>query len=97
MVYLGAYEGCGCGFGKGGEQGRQSLDSLCTFLEEQLETVAELELYGCWLGDEEEPPEERREVTPEQLVESFDFCVFYRVRRAAEEADAPVAGVEGAQ
>lgn len=85
VMYLGAYEGCGCGFGKAGGQGRLSLDSLRTFLKEQLETVTELELYGCWIGDETEPPEERLEVTPDQVVESLDWNVFYRVRGAAEQ------------
>ena len=84
VMYLGAYEGCACGFGKHGERGRLSLDSLRMFLKEQLERVEELELYGCWIGDETEPPEERLEVTPDHFGQSFDFYVFYRVRKAAE-------------
>jgi len=99
VMYLGAHTGCSCGFafGQPGSEagqdieqeqlGRESVASLREFLHSQLTSVAELELYSCWYGDEGTSPDARVRVTPEHFGgQAFDLPerVFYRVRGAAE-------------
>ena len=77
VVRLASHEGCAC---------KLPLGALRRFLQAQLETVRELELYHCWMGDEDEPPEQRLTVTPEELVD-VDLNVLYRIRGTAEQED----------
>ncbi len=75
VVYAGAYEGCGCGFQYweyGPEhyeptqwnQGRRSLEEFSMYLRVELANVGALELFACNEGEQAEPPEHHRTLTP---------------------------------
>jgi len=76
VYYAGAYEGCGCGFQAGEYPGYEdeeidlklkSLSGLSMYLETQIKKGADIELFGCWDGDQSEPAEHQRTVSPEIL------------------------------
>ncbi len=83
VYYVGADTGCGCGFPwstqGGGDDPEQRAAAACNiahlhvYLAACLEIDCPLELYGCWTGDEEQEPEEKREVPLSALLEP-DFC-----------------------
>jgi hypothetical protein len=72
--YAGAFTGCGCGFrsiSEGADQAttedpvaaQSDHESLARYLS-SLPTGAIIQLFGCWSGDETEPPLHRRTVSP---------------------------------
>ena len=76
VVYVGAHEGCGCGFQtakypepdpKQLARCRRSLGAFATYLADQLRRVPFIELFACWDGDQSSPPEHRRTLTPHTL------------------------------
>jgi hypothetical protein len=82
VYYAGAYEGCGCGFQAGEYPGYEdneidlkiaSLSGLADYLDAQLEKGVNIELFGCWDGDQTLPIENERTVSPE----SFRSKVFW--------------------
>jgi len=100
VYYVGAYEGCGCGFNYGRypienesdqEQyaaSRQSVQQLAAYLAQALEQAAELELFVCWDGDQGQAPHTRAVLTPADLggeVFGFEPQSFIRVRRGDDQ------------
>jgi hypothetical protein len=86
VYYVGAYEGCGCGFqyGKYPEYEdddrqlmRASLDAFSDYLVQQLRQVIVIELFACWDGDQSKTPEHNRRFTP-KTFRSEDFY-FYQM------------------
>lgn len=85
LLYVGSYEGCGCGFQLGQYPsessdpadlalGRRSLCDFATFLRDELPRAGTIELFACWDGDQGAPPEHRRTLTPSSLEgDSFFF------------------------
>jgi hypothetical protein len=78
LIYAGSYEGCGCGFQLGEyplessepdeiSQRRKSLHDVATYLRDELPRVGSLEVFACWDGDQEAPPEHHRSLTPSAL------------------------------
>jgi hypothetical protein len=83
LIYAGSYEGCGCGFQLGehpfeylepGEisQRRKSLRDFAAYLRDELPRVGSLEVFVCWEGDQESPPERHRSLTA-SVIESDSF------------------------
>ena len=97
VSYVGAWEGCGCGFGygtlpdvdEGGAhelQCRASVEALRTFLSDRLAYESDIELFACWEGDQETSIEDSLEVSTDFFGgEAFQFRerTFYRVTAAA--------------
>ncbi|MEZ4223521.1 MAG: hypothetical protein R3B13_21415 [Polyangiaceae bacterium] len=85
LMYAGSWEGCGCGFQLGEypaefqepdemSQKRRSLQGFATYLREELPRVGSIQLFACWDGDQEAPPEHRRALTPSALeTDAFFF------------------------
>lgn len=85
ICYVGAYEGCGCGFRSPyGEMGDdapetveavlQSRERLAQLLRNVLEHETHAELYVCWADDEGEDAEYQREMSVEELLDlEMDF------------------------
>jgi hypothetical protein len=85
LVYAGSYEGCGCGFQLGEypseqsdpaemAQRRKSLHDFAAYLREELPRVGALQVFACWDGDQEKPPEHHRALTPASLeADTFYF------------------------
>lgn len=76
VYYAGAYEGCGCGFQAGEYPGYEddeidlkmkSLSGLADYLDEQLLNGLDIELFGCWDGDQTLSVENKRTVSPETI------------------------------
>ncbi|HEY0076734.1 MAG TPA: hypothetical protein VGB77_21805 [Abditibacteriaceae bacterium] len=74
VYYLGSDQGCGCGFSYGQFvndndelKSRESVSRLSKYLSQAVEIAGPLELYSCWSGDEEEPPEFKEVVTFEEI------------------------------
>lgn len=75
--HAGSHTCCGCGFNEGREY-PESCDDPATERAAALESSARLaryvrdhrveEIYSCWSGDEGEPQEFARVITPEHLV-----------------------------
>jgi hypothetical protein len=74
VSYVGAWEGCGCGFqygtlpdvDEGDEhelQCRSSVEALRTLLSERLAHESDIELFACWEGDQETSIEHSLEVS----------------------------------
>jgi len=78
LYYVGSRKGCGCGYAKEAEAGdvaRQAqadYDGLAAYLRDGLKRGAEIELFFCWEGEEEELPESRQVLLPGDL-ERPDF------------------------
>ena len=73
VVYVGAHEGCGCGFAFGeweGEEpeeaaaGEASVRALGDYLAAATALGPSVELYACWEGDQALEPLHRRTMTP---------------------------------
>ncbi len=85
VYYLGSDQGCGCGFSYGQFvnddeelESRESVLRLSKYLSQAVALAGPLELYSCWSGDEEEPPEFQEVVTSEEIPdeiggEAFSF------------------------
>jgi len=84
LYYVGAHEGCGCGFSYGKypleddeepeEEAKESVTRLSQYLAEAVAKHGTIELFACWADDESAPPEHRRSITPEDIGgESFWF------------------------
>lgn len=69
VYFLGAHEGCSCGFkyGVGDEEsdpsGRESVRRLGEYLVAAVDRLGSVELYSCWAGEEGEPAEAREFLT----------------------------------
>ncbi len=82
VYYVGAYEGCGCGF-QAGEypqdddderpMKRASLDAFAIYLDKQLKNTKLIELFACWDGNQTVPPEHNRYLTPNMLLSDKFF------------------------
>ena len=79
----GSHTGCGCGFNEGREY-PETCDDPASARTNALLSSAQLaryvrehhveQIYSCWSGDEGEPRESERHVTPDDLVvEEFFF------------------------
>jgi len=90
VIYAGSHEGCGCGFQLGEYAAeytepaelaarRKSLHDFAAYLREELPRVGVIEVFACWDGDQEEPPEHHRALTPESL-EADDFFFLQKER-----------------
>jgi hypothetical protein len=76
IAYLGAWEGCGCGFEYGlfddpdeedlreDDLGRESVQELRKLLESRLQVENSVELFVCWEGEQEQPVRNRVDITP---------------------------------
>jgi hypothetical protein len=78
VYYLGSYEGCSCGFFYNraesfSEKTKDSVHCWCAFISQALETTAELEIFACWAGEEENKPKKRVLLTPQQLCDKEKF------------------------
>ena len=69
VYFLGAHEGCSCGFsyGLGDEDadaaGRESVRRLGEYLVAAVDRLGSVELYSCWADAEGEPAETREFLT----------------------------------
>jgi hypothetical protein len=97
LIYVGAHEGCGCGFQLGQypaeatdtrerELQRRSLHELAEYLRAELLRSTVIELFACWDGDQEAPQEHRRELTPSVL--EGDHFFFLQKERSTVTRDA---------
>ena len=77
VCYVGAYEGCGCGFHipedpvddpETEEATQNSRTQLVELLRSVLQTEDFVELYACWDGDQGCDPEHRDVMVPEDLL-----------------------------
>jgi hypothetical protein len=71
VYYVGAHEGCGCGFSYGQypihdeddqeqyDTCRESVRQLAVYLSKAIEQVGSIELFACWDGHQEIVPEIR--------------------------------------
>lgn len=87
VYYVGAYEGCGCGFSYGQyevlddddqkqrESGKKSLEQLFNYIKTNIVGLKEIELFSCWAGNEESRPEYREiiELRKFKLGDAFYF------------------------
>ena len=86
VYYVGAHEGCGCGFSYGQHlsvdkedekdlvAARESVRQLSDYLANAVRDGVTIELYACWSGDEKETPEHRAWLKPGQIGgETFWF------------------------
>lgn len=85
LLYVGSYEGCGCGFqlseypAESSEPAdlalsRRSLRDFAAFLRDELPRAGTIELFACWDGDQGALPEHRRALTPLSLeADNFFF------------------------
>ena len=78
VYYMGAYEGCGCGFSIGeyeedenneleSLQARKSLADLAHYLEDALSRGISAQLFSCWDGDQRATVKHRGQVTPGEI------------------------------
>jgi len=96
VYYVGAYEGCGCGFNYGhypiedeyDQQeyvaSRRSVQQLAAYLAQALEQGIEIELFVCWDGDQGQSPHTHAMLTLADLggeVFGFAELALIRVRR----------------
>ena len=74
VYYAGPYEGCGCGFQAGECPGYEdedidlktnSLNGLAKYIDDQLINGSEIELFGCWDGDQSKSIEHTRTIFTE--------------------------------
>jgi hypothetical protein len=84
LIYAGSHNGCGCGFQLGEyppehtepdemSNRRRSLHDFAAYLREEIARVGEVQLFACWDGDQESPPEHHRGLTPSALEASSFF------------------------
>ncbi len=79
VVYAGSNQGCGCGFGFGeprfdedgweDEECRACREQIAAYIGELLQRGAEVLLYTCIDGDQDEPAVGRRTTTPSCVVD----------------------------
>lgn len=90
LIYAGSHEGCGCGFQLGEyppeytepdelSRRRRSLHDFAAYLREEIPRVGAIEVFACWDGDQEAPPEHHRGLTPSAL-EADDFFFLQKER-----------------
>jgi hypothetical protein len=102
ITYAGSYEGCGCGFQLGKYPGssepaeveaqRKSLREFAAYLRGELPRVGSIQLFASWDGDQQDPPEHRRVLTPSAL-ENDDFFFLEKELSIVTEDAAPEGGV----
>jgi hypothetical protein len=87
IYYVGAYEGCGCGFSFGiyeaideddrlaYELGKKSVSDLFKYLRANSELTNNFEMYSCLAGDEPIPPEKHETIflNEFEIGDSFEF------------------------
>jgi hypothetical protein len=82
VYFLGAHEGCSCGFsyGRGDEDadvpGRESVRQLRAYLDAAVDRLGVVEVYSCWVDEEAQPAAERDFVTTSVFTpeaESFEL------------------------
>lgn len=75
IYYLGSHQGCSCGFSYGRDTydeeeesaARESVRRLSAYLAQAIEIAGPLELYSCWDGDQEDEPQFRDSITPNEI------------------------------
>jgi hypothetical protein len=78
VIYAGSHEGCSCGFQLGEyaleytepeviPRRRQSLQEFAAYLRDETARVGAIEVFACWDGDQDAPPEHRRALTPSSV------------------------------
>ncbi len=74
---IGAHTGCSCGFDRTQVNERhpheladteQSLRDLRAYLDQVVAAAGPVELFACWDGDQEKPPEHRFSLTPRDFT-----------------------------
>ena len=80
VYYVGSHEGCGCGFFKEGETGKElskveeNYDNLHQYILNARENGAIIELFSCWEGDQSSKPENNEKIHQSTLrEEQFEF------------------------
>lgn len=83
LVYLGSHQGCGCGFRRANNYKEDETDdsptgedhrALAAYLAALQPSAQAPQIFGCWSGDEGEPVDHRREITPSDMLNrSFGF------------------------
>jgi len=84
IFILGAYDGCACGFYNDSVdedkddpdfiKSKQSIKELKEFLIELQKQTESIEIYSCWIGDEDEKRKSTIELDPQNIdIENFDF------------------------
>lgn len=85
LVYLGSHEGCGCGFrsyrdgflmeGDAEEKDTEADHvGLAEYLQSLPPSERPIQIFGCWSGDESEPVEHIRDLSPADVLDpSFGF------------------------
>jgi hypothetical protein len=89
-IYLaGSHTGCGCGFENPQDRhgvdlgfdaaeiaaGRESRRQLAVYLRGALTGRDSLEVFACWVGEENRPTNRRVELTPEQLIDEHAWFI----------------------
>jgi hypothetical protein len=82
--YAGSHEGCGCGLQYGEYEGieedadslaaaKESRQNLADYLTVALQHQQTLEVFACWDGDQNAPPEYRDYARPTDLIRHRTF------------------------
>ncbi len=74
--YAGSTSGCGCNFH--GDGSAASRAALAAYLD-ALPATAQVALYDCWEGDEEEPVHEREAATAAAIAQRDDLLAERRL------------------
>ena len=79
VYYVGTYEGCGCAFNYGREYpeyednpeelkfAEESVTRLADYLSDAVSKVGSVQVFSCWEGESEKPPEHFREIVPDKI------------------------------
>jgi hypothetical protein len=85
LVYLGSHEGCGCGFRsyrdgylmKGDAEEKDVVAdhaALAAYLSALPPSQSPIQIFGCWSGDESDPVEHFRDISPADVLDpQFGF------------------------
>jgi len=82
VIYLGSYQGCGCGFMPADEDEPKDIanraatvQALSCYLDNALLQATHLEMFLCWEGDQTQSPVSKKVVFPQDfLVEEFPLA-----------------------
>jgi hypothetical protein len=81
VYFLGAHEGCSCGFSyglgdDGDERGRESVRRLRAYLDAAVAQGGAVEIYACWVDEEAEPAMSSQTIGTDQFTgdaEAFEL------------------------